>query len=52
MGLWNGATIETSNATGTDKASFMGYDVKVSAKETRQAQFITPVVFNNIFTII
>lgn len=52
MGLMNGATIETSNTTGTDKGSFIGYDVKMSAKETRQAQFINPIVFNNIFTII
>jgi len=51
VGLFNGATIETSSTTGGDKGVFSGYDVKVSAKETRQAQYILAAFFNSTFTI-
>lgn len=51
IGLFNGATIETSSTTGGDKGAFQGYNVKVNAKETKQSQYITEILFNNIFTI-
>jgi len=51
IGLFNGATIETSSTTGGDKGAFSGYDVKVNAKETRQAQYILAAFFNSTFTI-
>ena len=51
IGLFNGATIETSSTTGGDKGAFSGYNVKVNAKENRQSQYITEVLFNSIFTI-
>ena len=51
MGLFNGATIETSSTTGGDKGAFSGYDVKAQSKESRQAQFVLPFFFNTTFTI-
>tara|TARA_R110000744_G_scaffold365541_1_gene474378 strand:- start:61 stop:564 length:504 start_codon:yes stop_codon:yes gene_type:complete len=51
MGLWNGATIETSSTSGGSKGSFSGYDVKVQAKEAKQASYILPAYFNARFTI-
>ena len=51
VGLFNGATIETSSTTGGDKGAFSGYDVRVTAKETRQAQYILAQFFGNTFTI-
>ena len=51
MGLWNGATVETSATTGGDKGSFSGYDVKIQAKETKQAQYISSTLFGTTFTI-
>jgi len=51
IGLFNGATIETSSTTGGDKGAFSGYDVKVSAKETKQSQYILAQFFGNTFTI-
>tara|TARA_R110000744_G_scaffold362293_1_gene470321 strand:+ start:83 stop:586 length:504 start_codon:yes stop_codon:yes gene_type:complete len=51
MGLFNGATIETSSTTGGSKGSFSGYDVKAQAKESRQAQYVTPFYFGTTFTI-
>jgi hypothetical protein len=51
VGLFNGATIETSSTTGGDKNAFSGYDVKVSAKETKQSQYILAQFFGNTFTI-
>lgn len=51
LGLFNGATVETSSTTGGDKGAFSGYDVKIQAKESRQAQYILPAFFNSTFTI-
>ena len=51
MGLWNGATVESSSTSGLDKGSFSGYEVKATAKETQQAPYMTQAFFNNEFSI-
>ncbi len=51
IGLFNGATIETSSTTGGDKGAFQGYEVKIQAKESRQSPFIANFYFDDTFTI-
>ena len=52
IGLWNGATANVTDTTGSSKNSFQGYNVTLTAKEDNQAYFITETRFNEFFTIL
>jgi len=53
IGIWNGATANVTSTTGTNKNSFQGYTVTLTAKEDNQAYYIAnQTKFNEFFTIL